>query len=127
MIHLILDRNNRPMDYLIEKPTLQLDNHQILSIEIVFHTQYHIDSQQKTYLTQWKNNINNTNKETKSPCHQVDKRSLESKVECELYDKTKVQLRNFINASWFHPPNNESIEAEVRTNTLYQHKPILPS
>ena len=79
-MHLILDRNKRPMNYLIEKPTLQLDNHQILSIEIVFHTWCHVDSQQKTYLMQWKADLNNANKETKSQCQQVDKRSLESKI-----------------------------------------------
>ena len=49
---------------------------------------------------QKKNNLNNTNAETKSLCHQVDKRSLESKAcvtlyQCKLYNKTKVQLRNF--------------------------------
>ena len=30
------------MSYLIQKPTLQLDNNQILSIEILFQTQHHI-------------------------------------------------------------------------------------
>ena len=29
------------------KPTLQLDNHQILSIDIFFHTQHHIDKSAK--------------------------------------------------------------------------------
>ena len=51
MMHLFLDGNKRPMNYLSRKPTLQLDNHQILLIEIVFHTQCHVDNQQKTYPT----------------------------------------------------------------------------
>ena len=68
-MHLILDRNKRPINYLIKKPTLQLYNHQMLSLEIVFHTLCHIDSQQKTYLMQKKNNLNNSNAETKSLCH----------------------------------------------------------
>ena len=38
MMHQISDRNKRPVNYLIERPTLQLDSHQIPSIEIVFHT-----------------------------------------------------------------------------------------
>ena len=38
MMHQILERNKRPVNYLIKKPTLQLYNHQMLSIEIVFHT-----------------------------------------------------------------------------------------
>ena len=28
--------------------------------------------------------------------------------------------------SWFWPPNNETIEAEVRINNLYQHELVLP-
>ena len=47
MMHLFLDRNKRPMNYLLQKPTLQLGNHQILSIEILFHTQHHIDNSTK--------------------------------------------------------------------------------
>ena len=65
-MHLILDRNKRPMSYLIQKPILQLDNYEILSIETVLHTQCHVESQQKNYLI---------HKETKIQCHQVDKRS----------------------------------------------------
>ena len=47
MMHPFLDRNKRPMSYLIGKPTLQLENHQKLSIEILFHTQHHIDKSTK--------------------------------------------------------------------------------
>ena len=75
------------MSYLIQKPTLQLDNYQILSIEILFHTQHHIHKSKKNYVF---------HKETKSLCHQVDKRRLESKGCVTLYhNKAEVQLRNF--------------------------------
>ena len=35
------------MSYLIQKPTLQLDNYEKLSIEILFHTQHHIHKSTK--------------------------------------------------------------------------------
>ena len=47
VMHLFSDGNKRPMSYLIKKPTLQLDNCQILSIEILFHMQCHIDKSTK--------------------------------------------------------------------------------
>ena len=72
VMHLVLDRNKRPMSYLMQKPKLQLDNYEILSIEILFHTQCHIDKSTKKII----------HKETKNLCYQVDKKGQESQKYC---------------------------------------------
>ena len=41
--------------------------------------------------------------------------------------KLKFNIETLINASWFCPPNNETIETEVRMNDLYQCELVLPS
>ena len=94
VMHLFIDRNKRPMSYLIENPTLQLDNCQMLSIEILFHTQHHIHKSTKE--------LSHPQRE-KSQCHLVDKGSYYffgvknciTLYQHEVYNKTKVQLRNF--------------------------------
>ena len=40
-------KRQRAMSYLMQKPRLQLDKYEILSIEILFHTQHHIDKSTK--------------------------------------------------------------------------------
>ena len=67
VMQLFLDGNKRPTSYLMQKPTLQLDNCEMLSIEILFQTQHHIDKSTKELST-----------ETKSLWYQVDKRGCES-------------------------------------------------